>query len=350
MEHQLNTIINQLVKNYLADLEKDIKTKVLTEISEKLAAIDMQELVRAQVKHILENKLQEFSFPEKSIPAEAIKGELSVSANNILPGIIKNFESTGIQDSASDCIITVLDNATVIENKLVASELEIIGNTVLNGSIEIKGEIATNSSIFRQIIDHSKAAVLNNISNDLYQQFQQTVLENLRHDGIDLSKIKLNGKEIIVDNELSTAITQSNLESVGALKELQVIGETLLTSTLYTGNKRVGINTIEPNSALSIWDEEIDISIGKHSANTAKITSRNNIVLGPKAQLKLDTDGNVNVSAIRIGNVEISSSNTPPTDSKPKGFIVFNENPNLGGPSGWVSLGGGRWANFGIID
>jgi len=29
---------------------------------------------------------------------------------------------------------------------------------------------------------------------------------------------------------------------------------------------------------------------------------------------------------------------------------VFNSNPSLGGPLGWVSLGDARWANFGIID
>ena len=46
----------------------------------------------------------------------------------------------------------------------------------------------------------------------------------------------------------------------------------------------------------------------------------------------------------------LDSSETPPTDDQPMGTIVFNSNPSLGGPLGWVSLGGARWANFGIID
>jgi len=29
---------------------------------------------------------------------------------------------------------------------------------------------------------------------------------------------------------------------------------------------------------------------------------------------------------------------------------VFNANPTLGGPLGWVSLGDARWANFGLVD
>ena len=61
-------------------------------------------------------------------------------------------------------------------------------------------------------------------------------------------------------------------------------------------------------------------------------------------------DGAVTVKQIRIGNVLFSSSPNPPQYTAQRGTIVFNEQPNLGGPIGWVSLGDARWANFGIID
>ncbi len=350
MTQLLDDAIKQLVKNYLSNLEKEITEKVTKEVSARLAGIDIYEAVKHHVKHTIQDRLSSLEFPPKSIPVEALKGEIQICADNIQPGIIKNFESTGIQDNATDCIVTVLNEATVIENKLVARGLEVIGTTVLKGDIVLQGELTTDTASFRRLVDYSKAAVLNNIGPELFNTFQQTLFERVRAEGIDLNKLKLNGQEIIKGNILSATITESNLETVGALKELQVTGESLLTNTLYTGNRRVGINTIEPSATLTIWDEDVEINMGKHSAGTAKISSRQNLVLGSKGQLKLDIDGNVSVKAIQIGNIELTSSANPPREAKPKGLIVLNENPSLGGPLGWISLGEGRWGNFGIID
>jgi hypothetical protein len=41
---------------------------------------------------------------------------------------------------------------------------------------------------------------------------------------------------------------------------------------------------------------------------------------------------------------------SPPNFVSDRGHIVFNANPNVGGPLGWVCLGAANWANFGIID
>ena len=55
-------------------------------------------------------------------------------------------------------------------------------------------------------------------------------------------------------------------------------------------------------------------------------------------------------NSVYKGTVSISVSDTPPADGQSKGSIVFNSNPSLGGPMGWVSLGNAQWANFGVID
>ena len=44
-----------------------------------------------------------------------------------------------------------------------------------------------------------------------------------------------------------------------------------------------------------------------------------------------------------------SSAAWQPTDNRQLGEIVWNEQPNIGAPIGWVSLGGARWAKFGTI-
>jgi hypothetical protein len=144
------------------------------------------------------------------------------------------------------------------------------------------------------------------------------------------------------------------LQTVGQLKELQVQGESLLSQTLYTTNKRVGINTIEPAQALSVWDQEIEIGFGKKENNTAVIgTPRSQtLIVGSngKNNLTLTPDGATTVNRINMGSMSFTVGDMPPGDNQPRGAIVFNSNPSLGGPLGWVSLGDARWANFGVID
>ena len=69
-----------------------------------------------------------------------------------------------------------------------------------------------------------------------------------------------------------------------------------------------------------------------------------------KNNLTLTPDGGVAVNQLTLGFITMSSASAPPTTDSPKGTVVFNSNPSLGGPLGWVSLGNATWANFGIID
>jgi hypothetical protein len=153
---------------------------------------------------------------------------------------------------------------------------------------------------------------------------------------------------------LGSGVLNSNLQKVGQLKELQVAGETWLADTLYISSKRVGVNTIEPNQALSVWDQEVEIGAGKLTNNTAVLgTPRNQTMVlssNGKNNLSLTPDGAVALTTLLLSTQAITSSSAPPTNDQPRGTIVFNANPTLGGPIGWVSLGDARWGNFGIID
>ena len=141
---------------------------------------------------------------------------------------------------------------------------------------------------------------------------------------------------------------------MGRLRDFQTQGESLLSETLYTTNRRVGINTMDPTNVLSIWDEEIEFSVGKQQKNIGRISTNreHSLVLGSNGHdnIVLTHDGLVTVKKMKIGNIVLGSSPTPPSYDAPLGVIMFNENPSLGGPLGWVSLGQARWANFGIID
>ena len=208
--------------------------------------------------------------------------------------------------------------------------------------------------MFTKFVNAATNNLRTSLDKSMFDAYAKTVLDKLRDEGITLDKITVNGQDVVNGSMLGTFITQSNLQTVGALQELQVTGEAFLAQTLYVSQKRVGINTIEPTHALSIWDQEIELGFGKVETNTGFIgTPRaHKLVLttNGKNNIVLTTDGGVEVNKISIGAVTLTSSNTPPSDNRPKGTVVFNANPTLGGPLGWISLGEARWANFGLID
>ena len=92
-------------------------------------------------------------------------------------------------------------------------------------------------------------------------------------DGISINDVKVDDSYLLRNGELSRKVIDSNLQTVGRLRELNV-GETLAVV-----NGRVGINTESPDAALSIWDEEVCVSMGKYKNQEAYIgTNRNHAV------------------------------------------------------------------------
>jgi len=69
-----------------------------------------------------------------------------------------------------------------------------------------------------------------------------------------------------------------------------------------------------------------------------------------KDNIILETDGSVRIDDLRIGSMRFTVGDKPPNYVSERGHVVWNTNPNLGGPLGWVCMGGANWANFGIID
>ena len=151
----------------------------------------------------------------------------------------------------------------------------------------------------------------------------------------------MRGKSLVDNDTLSDAIKKTSIEQVGTLTNLQVGTE------LTVDNKRIGINTIAPRSALSVWDSEVEIDIGKRSQNTAQIGTPKahtlTFITNNKEQLKIDADGLVSVDKLRVGRNRISTHSATPGWSGAKGDIVFNYNYKKGEPFAWICLGDFRW-------
>jgi hypothetical protein len=349
-EEGLQTVSN----NIIAGLDNAANRQISDHINQKIHAIDIPSLIDQAIASQLELNNYKIPFKDKTIAGTAIDTiGLTISGDNIVGGVVAKFASTGIEDKASQCQVTILDQGTVFENTVYAPYMEVKGGATIDGDLTILGNITDNPAYQKLIADVSTNAQTA-IGPAVLDAYQDRVFERIQQEGLDLNKIKIDGQSIVEGDRLTNAVRHSQLQSVGIIRDLQTDGEALLSQTLYVSNNRVGVNTMDPNAALSVWDEEIEIGIGKQSQGVARISSARDhtLILGSNKQdnIILTPDGVAAISKLQLGNMMFSTSATPPQYDAPRGSVVFNEIPSLGGPLGWVSLGSARWANFGIID
>jgi hypothetical protein len=345
--------LSEAADKVIDSLANQARKQILSDIARKIDGIDFHQSITNAVAQQVEARLRDVIFPNNSIAFQAIKfDEIAINGDQVSGGIIKNFGSTGIDDRATDCRVTILDTHTVFENTLLAAASDIKGDLTVGGNLIIAGTM-NDGPAFQSIVDTAADVVLSELNQEFFENYGNIVFDRIRTDGVDLNRITVNGEELIAGNRLGTKVTDSNLQRLGVVRDLQSQGETLLSETIYVANKRVGINTVNPGHALSIWDQEIEIVASKHSQNTALLgTARaQKLVLSSngKDNLVLNTDGSVETEQISIGQTTMSSRAAMPSDQQPRGTIVWNTNPEIGQPIGWVSLGSARWAGFGTI-
>jgi uncharacterized protein (DUF2164 family) len=324
-------------------------------VSERLEKVNVNQAVTDATAALIIDRLRDITFPENSINPSALKlDELIITGDNIKGGLIENFSSTGIDDRATTVALTILDDVTVVENNLLTKDLTVEGLVLINGNLSINGEVDKQCIFYTNLISEATTSALSNMDRGLFDSFSSVVFDRIKTEGLNLNKIKLNDNEVISENKLGSTIISSNLQHLGVLKELQVSGESLLAETLYVTPKRVGINTIEPSGALAIWDQEVEIVASKKSADTGSFGTprKQRLILtsNNKENILLDDDGSAVINDLRIGSMKFTASSEPPSYVSQKGHVVWNTNPSLGGPLGWICLGATNWANFGVID
>lgn len=341
-------------EEFVFNLVRHVEETVLTSMYDKLRVVNVEGLIREHTAITIQNLINQIQFPAGSIDGASIDTKnLHLPASNISRGVISNFESTGIQDGATKCQVTILDAATVFENKLISQDLEVAGRAVFGGEVEFSATLPDSSPFIQKIVNNTVQQIESKFDGGIFDLYCDRVIDRINQDGLASSVIKFNGSSLVVDGKLATNVVESNLQKVGALRELQVVGETLLDETVYVTNKRVGINTMEPERTLDLWDQEVQITAGKKMKDVAVFgTPRNQALVISAAnrdQLTVNVDGSVTIPQLNINRVRHSSSPQEPRDNRPAGYVVWNEQPQIGLPIGWVSLGGARWAKIGIV-
>ena len=352
---KLESRIVEKINTTIEQVQANTAGVIAAAVDKQIASTNFQRAMTDAVGTIIADRLQEYIFPVNSINGNAISySDFKLSGDCVNGGIIQNFGSTGIDDRATAIALTILDDATVVENNLLTKDLTVQGQMTVNGELVVNGSVPPGSEFYKQLVSSVAASTLGNLDTVLFDGYSSIIFDKIRNQGLDLSKITINNNEIINDNKLGSSITESNLQKVGQLRELQVSGETLLSETLYVSQRRVGINTIEPSGALSIWDDEIEIIAQKRQKDTGSFgTPRQQAMVlfaNNKDNIVLNIDGSASIKDLRVGSTRFTSGNQPPNYVSERGHIVWNSNPNPGGPIGWICLGATNWANFGIID
>lgn len=322
VESMINSAVEQLSQDsqWLEKVEKLINQAVVQRTVASLGSIDINTIIHQRVD---ENML------------------------TFRKDLAKDFSSTGISDQATQCQLTVMDEVTVVENKLTAKDLEIVGNMVVKDLV-VKGSINTDNKSWQALANDIGNKTLEQLDTAWRSKLITQVTEEIEKNGINFNSVKIDGHPLVDKTTLSKSITESNIQTLGILKNLKVQGEAHIYNTVSVVNKRLGINTAEPEMALSVWDEEVSVVIGKNKSQQAYIgTNRDNSVaigVNRLPQIELDIDGMTTIKKLRVGLHKISHATEVPGYAGTKGDVVFNANPGVDNSVfAWVCLGGHKW-------
>ena len=347
----VNSLVGQVSKQIIEQSSK----QVLQEVNKQLSEINIQQTVENIVTAKLEQLIKLQNFPKSSIHHTSIDFTgISLTGDIIKGGIINGFGSTGIEDLANNIQVTVMDHATAFEGPLWAPSAEIKGNLTVDGKLTLKGTIDTESPGFIEFVEHSGKELRKLLNKDLFKAYSAEIYETIAEQGLDLDRITQGGKEVVRANQLGYHITDTNIQKLGMITDLQTKGEAYISETLYVSNDRVGVNTMDPSGAFVVWDEEVEMLVTKRKDQTGFIgtTRPQKVVLGSnnKENILLETDGSVRIETLKLGDVTMTTDYEIPNYEGDKGTVVWNESPELGSAIGWVCLGGTRWAKFGKVE
>ena len=289
---ELSRIVSTVGQQISDGLITTAKEKITQDISQSLSRLDLNLIVNEIVKNHINLLLADFTFPNKSIPYNAINfAGIKFTGDLVKGGIIEDFGSTGIEDRASFVQLTLMDHGSVFEGPIYSPEIQIKGsgliegNLTVNGNLTILGKITTDSDAFKSLVQHSadqtQEQLKDSLNDEWFTNYSKIIFDQIKEKGLDLNRITQNEREIIRDNQLGYHITDSNLQRVGHLNDLQTRGETVLSDTLYATSKRVGINTLDPSATFVVWDEECEIVVTKRKQDTGYIgtTRRQQLIL-----------------------------------------------------------------------
>lgn len=334
----------------------------------------------------------------------------SLSGDHINGGKIVNFASSGISDRASVEQLIVSDDG--VSAKVLSAERvkgDITFDNTLNAKtikvdvLEVK-ELRTNASVektspvsFKAAQDDSlygKGLLWTGQGHTKQFVFSAGPDKFFSTEPIELAKnadYRIDGKRVLSDTELGTSVTKSYLREVGRLKGLIVDGSVNINQyMIYNGSTdRLGLGIEEPHAGLAVAENGVEVMLGTSESNNGLVgtyaatgfdivtdnTSRigvsanGNILLGNRTcqPIEVGVHGKLGVGVKTIdprvdlhvaGSIKFAehihqyAASQPESGTYNRGDIVWNSEPEVNRPVGWVCVRAGSpgtWAPFGDI-
>jgi hypothetical protein len=328
-----------LDSNYQKKLEELIEKEVKTMVANAVSRTDLATEVGKKIAEYVDVKMKAAALPEGMISHRAINWVDFDPFSTILnQKTFQNFASTGIQDVADEIELTVADQVVVIEHTLIARNAEVkenfAANDMLVNTITIKDQLVMNENINKQFVSL--------IKDTFHREMTARKIDVVEN------PIYANGKEVLTDNTLGPSIINSNLRKLGRLTELNVAGLAQFNDTLIvTDTGKIGINTTEPEGALTIWDDDSELTIRRHKKKNMYVgTMRDtDLSLGVNGDIKLaiKRDGTVEMNHIELGGIRISTASSVPGGHGKPGELVLMSNAGEDEPWAYRCIGGNRW-------
>ena len=352
----LDVIVSKLVKKTIESLLPEIHAMVIENVNTyidtntKMAVkagmghLDVKKIISEAVAQQLSINIKKYSFPDSSIPHSSINWtDAKFSGDMVTGGIIRQFQSSGIQDNATDCQLTIVDGVIVAEGHLISKEMQtdmiktkhavIAGELKVTGSLDLSDEASrTVSKLIQKVVD------LNRKDKDV---------------DMDLGEHSIMSNKSLILNKstLGSSVINSNLRRLGLLLDLRVSGDTKLSETMtVTQGHKVGINTDEPVGALTIWDDDAELTVQKISRRNMYMgsTRTTDVSFGTnnRTQIRLRQD-QVDISdPVNIMGIKFRASDSVPEGQGVPNEIVFVSNAKEGQPRLYICQGGSAWAAF----
>ena len=325
IDHGVQSLVESAINNLVVD-PKWI-SKIETQVNRAMTDVLLQHLNKIDINALLVD-------------------QIDTGINRWQDRMLQKFKTNGITDTAIKTELTVMDDAVVVENELVAANADIRGALTVQ-TLVVKGRINTDNSSWAELTTKISDDVLKLTDDAWRTNLIGQVLESARTSGITFQDIVIDGNKLLDGNKLNPFITETNIKKLGDLDALTVTGVTKLSGTLNVSTGRVGINTETPEMALSVWDEEVVVIAGKIAKQQAYIgTARlQNLSIGVNRipQIEIDTDGLTTIKQLRLNRNKLSFAPEVPGYAGTRGDFVFNSDPKPDSPFGWVCLGSFQW-------
>lgn len=319
------------------------------------ASIDTrtQQLIETTIGELVQDAAWLGKIEQLIVQQVTRKTTASLSAVDLNPIVQKYVESVrvqmfpGIQDQSQQVELTVMDDHVVVENSFTAKDIAAV-NSLTVKDLVVKGSINTDNHSWNALAASISQKTLDQLTTEWKQTLIAQVVDHIQQKGVSFDNVMVGTEPLVKDGKLATSITESNLHRVGTLKQLTVDGDVTLNDTVVVVKNRLGVNTQEPEMALSVWDEEVALVAGKFKNKTGYIgTSRKQalaIGVNKIPAIEINEDGLTAVKQLQVGVHRISHGIEVPNYSGTRGDVVFNAAPTVDNPVfAWQCLGGFKW-------